>query len=424
MAEKKVFLFRSMASVIDQALLSGLNLLIGLALIRYASKETYGLYTQLFAAGLLTTIILDSLIGSALTTLSARLPADERGRFVARAAKIHWVASALLAIPAGLVVGVLAKLLDFPVSPVVLGLSFSSFVFAQASREYCRTALFIESQAVAVAKMDMVFVLVTIAGAAAFFMVGDIGTPHIFFLLTIANVVASAAFSSTLWRSTGCDIKWGQYLADVNVLWSLSRWAVMGSVVGWLGNNSYLYFSGAIAGVVALADLNAARLLLMPIVIVGMAWTTLARPAMGEMIANSKIRKLRQFVLKSTLAMESFNLIYLGGLFVVYPWLIAHLFGEKYGDISNLILLWACYFAVNTARNVSTILLITYGIFRELFWQSVLSLIILVTLILTLTPLFGVTGALTAMILAELWQLAVNYGFMLPRARRQHLAPK
>ena len=52
------------------------------------------------------------------------------------------------------------------------------------------------------------------------------------------------------------------------------------------------------------------------------------------------------------------------------------------------------------------------------------ALIILVTLILTLTPLFGVTGALTAMILAELWQLAVNYGFMLPRARRQHLALK
>lgn len=413
-----------MASVVDQALLSGLNLLIGLALIRYASKETYGLYTQLFAAGLLTTTLLDALIGSALTTLAARLPADERGGFVARAARIQWVASGLLAILAGFVVGGLVKLLDLPASPAVLGLSFSAFIFAQGSREYCRTALFIESRADAVAQMDLVFVVTTILGATTLLLVDDIGTPQIFFLLAIANGVASAAFSSTLWQTAGQGVKRDQYLADINLLWSLSRWAVIGSVVGWLGNNSYLYFSGAIAGVAALADLNAARLLLMPIVIVGMAWTTLARPAMGYMIANSEVRKIRLFVLKSTLVMETFNLAYLGALFVAFPWLIAYVFGEKYGDISNLVLLWGCYFAVNTARNVGTILLVTYGVFRELFWQSVLSLIILLVATLSLTPLFGVAGALAAMILVELWQLAVNYGYMLPRARRQHLALK
>ena len=79
-----------MASVIDQALLSGLNLLIGLALIRYASKETYGLYAQLFAAGLLTTTLLDALIGTALTTLSTRLASGDRTGFVARVVREDW----------------------------------------------------------------------------------------------------------------------------------------------------------------------------------------------------------------------------------------------------------------------------------------------------------------------------------------------
>ena len=423
MAEKRVFMLRSMASVLDQALLSGLNLLIGLALIRYASKETYGLYAQLFAAGLLTTTLLDALIGTALTTLSVRLPADERTGFVSRVARIYWVVAALLAVIAGVVLATVAQWLDLPSNPVVLGLAFTVYTFAQASRQYCRTALFIEFNANAVVKMDLVFVLVTVAGSLALYLVQDVGTHHIFFLLALANGVASLAISLCLWRSAGQATSRSQFREDGKLLWSLSRWAVVGSVVGWLGNNSYLYFSGALVSVAALADLSAARLLLMPVVIVGTAWVTLALPAMGYMIANSEGAKIRHFVLKSTLAMEALTLVYVGVLWSAFPWLVTHVFGGKYNNITHLMLLWGGYFMVFNARNVTTVLLTSYGAFRELFWQGVLSLIILLAATLSLAPTWGVAGALVAMILVELWELGVNYAYLLPRVRRHHLAP-
>lgn len=422
MAEKRVFLFRSLASVIDQALLSGLNLLIGLALIRYASKETYGLYAQLFAAGLLTTTLLNALICTALTTLSVRLPDGVRISFVARVARIYWVASALLAVVAGVGVGIAVQWLELPSSPVALGFAFAAYTFAQACRQYCRSALFIESKASAVVKMDLVFVLATVLGSLLFGLMVDFGAQHIFFVLAIANAVASLAVSSDLWRNAGSPISRNQYRQDGELLWSLSRWAVIGSIVGWLGNNSYLYFSGALLGVTVLADLSAARLLLMPLVIVGTAWVTLALPAMGYMIANAEGPKIRSFVWRSTLAMEAMTLVYVGILWVAFPWLIVHVFGEKYGEISDLMLLWGCYFLAYNARNVGTVLLTSYGAFRELFWQGVLSLSILLLATLSLTPLWGVAGVLVAMILVELWELGVNYAYMLPRARRRHLA--
>lgn len=411
-----------MASVIDQALLSGLNLLIGLALIRYASKETYGLYAQLFAAGLLTTTLLDALIGTALTTLSTRLASGDRTGFVARVARIYWAVAALLAVTAGVVLGAVAEWLDLPSSPMVLGLAFAAYTFAQACRQYCRTALFIEFNANAVVKMDLVFVLATVAGSLALYLVQDVGTHHIFFLLALANGVASLAASVSLWRSVDQATARRQYREDGELLWSLSRWAVIGSVVGWLGNNSYLYFSGVLVSVAALADLSAARLLLMPVVIVGTAWVTLALPAMGYMIANSEEAKIRRFVLTSTLAMEVLTLVYVGALWAAFPWLVAHVFGGKYNDITHLMLLWGGYFMVHNARNVTTVLLTGYGAFRELFWQGVLSLIILLAATLSLAPTWGVAGALAAMVLVELWELGVNYAYMLPRARRQHLA--
>jgi O-antigen/teichoic acid export membrane protein len=178
------------------------------------------------------------------------------------------------------------------------------------------------------------------------------------------------------------------------------------------------------AGVAALADLNAARLLLIPIVIIGMAWIRVARPAMGQMIAESDDSKLRSFVWKSTLAMEGFTAVYVAGLFAAFPWLTQYVFGPKYRGISPLMLMWGCYFALNCARNVGTILLTSYGAFRALFWQGVLSLFILMVATLALTPPFGVMGALGAMIIVELWELLVNYAYMLPRARRQQLNVK
>lgn len=413
-----------MASVIDQALLSGLSFLIGLALIRFASKETYGLYSQLYGVGLLTTTLLGALIGSALNTLAARLPADERSRFVARTARLQWLASAVLAVIAGTAVGATTSLVGLTKSPVLLGLSFTAFIFAQGSREYCRTALFIESRADAVARMDLVFVLATILGASVFLVAGDISVHLIFLLLATSNGISSLWFSATLWRGAPQEVNWEKYRTDARRLWSLSRWAVIGSVVGWLGNNSYLYFAGAMAGVAALAELNAARLLLIPIVIVGMAWVTVARPAMGQMIANSENKKLRAFVWKSTVVMEGFALGYVALLLISFPWLIGPVFGDKYSGVTDLILLWGLYFSVNVARNVGTVLLTSYGTFSDMFWQGIVSLMILLAATLALTPVFGVAGALSAMILVELWELVVNYAYMLPRARRQQVVLK
>ena len=424
MTAKRTHWVKYSASIIDQALLSGLNFLIGLALIRFATKDTYGLYSQLFGVGLLITTLLDALIGSALTTLSARLAAGERVLFVARAARIQWGASAVMALLTGVGVGVACAVLELSAKPVLLGLSFAVFAFALGCREYCRTALFIESRPEAVAKLDLVFVLVSVVGALSFLLLDQIEVHQIFFLLALSNGSAALFESAFLWRNAGAQSTWHNYIADARQLWGLSRWAVMGSVVGWLGNNSYLYFAGAMVGVAALADLNAARLLLIPVIVVTMAWARVARPAMGQMIASGENAKLHRFLWKSTLSIEVFAVAYVAILFLAFPWLIAHVFGAKYSGISSLMLMWGAYFAISCARNVGTVLLVTYGAFRALFWQGVLSLVILLSTALWLMPMWGEKGALVAMIIVELWELLVNYVVMLPRARRQQLNVK
>lgn len=407
--------------MVDQVLLSGLNFGIGIALIRYASKETYGLYSQLFAAGVLSTTLLDALIGSALTTLSARRSLDERVMLVARTLRIQWAALGLLAVMAGVGIGVLSATVGLSENPLSLALAFAAFIFALGCREYCRTALFIESRPDIVVKLDAVFVAATVLGSALLLLVDHVTVTEIMCLLATANGVVAVLYSTDLVKTEGSSVTWRHYVTDFQLLWSLSRWALIGSMAGWLVNNSYLYVAGGFLGVAALADLNAARLLLIPISILGVAWSRVARPTLGQMIAATEWDRIHWFLLKSTLAMVGFTVVYVVVLWLAFPWLSTHVLGEKYQHISHLLLLWGVYFAINSARNVGTTLLTSFGAFKALFWQGLASLPVLAIACWVLMPRFGVMGALGAMITVETWELLVNWAYLLPRARQQQL---
>lgn len=419
MTSGKRFFFSSIASVFDQALLSLLNFVIGITLIRLASKEAYGLYTLLFSAGLLSTALLDALIGSALSSIAPRLPDIERTALISRVARIYWVACIGAALIFGFGADLGSRSAGFAENPEAVGASFALFIAALSSREFCRTAYFTESNAVAVAKLDSLFFLLTIVSAATYLAFADavtiVGT---MLVLAFSNGLAGLIFSVHWWQK-GRGISRRQHVDDMQMLWKLSRWAFAGAVNGWLGNNAYLYFAGVYISVEASADLNAARLLLVPVALLSMAWSRVAKPAAGKLIAKNDLDGLGRFTWQSIGALVVAILAFSGLLILVLPWLQANMLGPKYQQASQLVPLWALYFMVNAARAVGTTFLMSYGWFRVLFWQGSISLIMLAVSCLILMPKFGVFGALTAMIIVESVEFVTNMVLLLPRAKRK-----
>lgn len=419
MNTRRRFLIQSVTSTIDQAMLSGLNLLVGLVLIRYTTKETYGIYSQLFGIGLLSTSLLDAMIRSALTTMAGQLDADRRGSLVARTARIEWVAATALAIIAGFGLWLVASRLNLSENTIHLALSFAAFIFLMASREYCRTALFIDSRPNMVAWLDFVFVIATLSSLAFALWVGPISVTLVMLLLAASNGIAAALYSFKLMHGVGSSSIWQVYLCDIRSLWALSKWALAGATLAWIGNNCYMYFVAEVVGVEALADVNAARLLLAPIFVVGMAWTRVARPAMGLLIASSDSAALDSFVKRSFMALEGIIAVYLMILLGVLPSLTVHVLGAKYRDLSTtLVLWWGCYFAISTARGIGTAVLTSLGAYQALFWQSLISVLFLLLAWWWSIPRFGVTAAVLSMFIVEFGRLIDNHAYQLPRARR------
>jgi len=162
----KRLLLHSLASLIDQALLSGLNFVLGLVLIRLATKESYGLYAQMVVAGIFASTVLESLITGPLTTIAPGKTEAQRVHLVACLRRFQWQLSALLAVlfgTASVAVGYYAKL---PESLPALGLAFAVYVFANALREYQRSLHFIEGRPRRVLHIDLAYALVVAAGVA------------------------------------------------------------------------------------------------------------------------------------------------------------------------------------------------------------------------------------------------------------------
>ena len=419
---KNIFVKRSLTSIVDQVIISGLNFIIGLALIRYATKESFGLYSQLFAVALLATTLLDSVIGTALTTICGRLRADQCYQLLYRAIRLQFLASGALAVIAAVGVYIFAASYEVSSNYFILAISFFAYILSLGLREYCRTAFFILSKPELTLSVDFTFFIVTFIGVIAIIINNSMTVESILFILSIANFSGFFYKLKVLTENGDRNQNRSIYIADAKNLWELSRWAFVGSVVGWVGNNGYIYLASTLLGVAALADMNAARLVLIPISIVGLAWTKVARPVMGQIISSADWGELRIFMFRSIIVIEIFAILYSLIIFKIFPWMSENFFGEKYGNIITLIILWAIYYSIYVARNVGTTLLISYGDFRTLFFQGMVSLPALLIACIFMMPIYGIEGALYAMILIELWDLLITFFYMLPRARRLNLS--
>ena len=145
---------RSITSVVDQALLSGLNFLVGLYLIAAVPKDAYGLYVQLFAVGVLSCAVLDALIANALANLSSRLSSDEMATKVVSAQLLARLLGFVLALVGmGLAYG-LQSGVQHGMGRLQLAFAFGCYLAALSFRDFKRVLLYLEQRTLDVMKLD------------------------------------------------------------------------------------------------------------------------------------------------------------------------------------------------------------------------------------------------------------------------------
>jgi len=415
----KKLLTHSLASLLDQALLSGLNFALGLVLIRLATKESYGVYSQIYVAGIFASTVIEALITGPLTTIAPGKSVAQRAHLTNLLLRFQWQLSIVLAVLFGIGSGVVATLTKIDAHPLWLGAAFALYIFANAQREYHRSVSFIEARPRRVLHTDIAYALGVVLGVGVLLLIGYLSVPAIFLVLGLANIAG-------MWRSTdhGLDASTsaherGAYRAAVGEVLQRGRWALPGALVAWATNYSYLYLAAATLGVAASADLNASRLLLMPISLSVLAWSRVARPIVSRLFAARDWKHLDRLAWASVAGIEIVTIAYVIALWLALPWLQAHVLGAKYHGLEPMVLAWGGYFAINAARWIGSSWLTSNDQYKLLLLSGVACLVIMLISAAIFIPMYGTWGAILALIIVEVFDLLLIWGVFLPMLRRK-----
>ena len=404
------------AAVLDQAVLSAVNLLVGVLLLRNADQDQYALFVLAQAGVLLATAVYQSLIGRPMSIQSQDLPeGPERQAYT----QTMFGAQALITLPLTLLAAIGMWLCAGMSHEHAPGFELASVIAAIAAaltvaREHLRQSLMLLRKPQLALKFDLlyavmfagiVFAAVDQPYAAAWALTG----------MAAGSLMALILARKHLIKRT--RMKWQLICQAFAKSWPLGRWSLAGGLLAWSYLNGFYYVVSLIATLNTVAILGAARLLVMPInlLITGMNQQML--PMTRNWLNLHGIRGAEKRLAIASLGVCGLALTYLGLLWLLRSPIIVGLLGQSLTELEPIVLLWGATYVAFTVRSTWMLLLQALGKFDSLTRLVAIAAPISLVSVFVLVPKYGAAGAVTAVLIAELIELT-GIGWLLLKYRR------
>ena len=423
----KRFAISTLISATDQALLSLFSLAISLAFIRGANKAEFATFTLCFVAVQLMQSVQNALVSSPLLTL---MPARSGEH-----AKTQ-VLEAGLSFQRHLMAGVGLTSIGFCAGAWLAG-SFSLAMLIGAtglaalgvmSRELVRAVQFIRQAPQRALAGDAAYVTRAAAGMLGAFIADRLSAPTVLAVLGLAGLSASLAMAlagmgvRTRSRAPGLPV---QQKNERVAVWGCARWALPSVVISWTYANAFLFAVEAWMGKGAVADISAARLLLVPLSLLMMGWTMTFRPKAATWLVEGDAERLHRTAVVSVWMLLLASLGYGALLIVAWQPILLPLLGPAYAEIEVLVAMWLLVFTISNVRCVGmNAMLASAGAYRTLFFHALAGTVAAALGIAAALAVGSVWAVLAALILSEglMSLLAWCHGW--PAIRRSAGAPR
>jgi O-antigen/teichoic acid export membrane protein len=387
-------------TVVDQVVLSGANFLVGLLLIRQTSDADYGMFVLVQSAITLLISAQMAWLSSPLAVLAPAKPAALR-RLMIGAIELSQRKFLRQASAVAMVVPVVGFLLHFWTGLESLVVAFGIVAcWTALQREYLRGVLLIYGRPESMLRADVLNVAVLLVGAfvAAY---GDMGPAVLWAVGALA--MSAIAGSTALKRSVNRDP--GFATGDAREFWAemrpLAVWATVGALTYWMYNQSYNYVLASRIDLKAVADVNAARLLLMPTIVLTVGVKTLLVPTAAAWLAESNVGRLIRRLLLFATGIALIDVVYCGGLWMFRDVLSQDLMHKTIGNRDLLLLLWATLSLIALYRDLLQTGVFALKKFRSLAGITAVSAVVSLSIMWLGIETWGAAAALIGQVAGE-----------------------
>lgn len=381
----------------DQALLSALSFAVSVLLIKSTPKSEYGYYSIAVAISLLLLSVQNAVVNTPLAVLLVTKNDDDKQQYVSSLCYGQFL-FVLPAVCLALSSIAMMQYWGFDTTQVSIAAALTSAVVGLLFREFLRSYLFAEGTPVQVLKLDVLYVAIFTGSLALSYFFWEISVAAVF-----VQMGASALFVALLFsRNLDYRIPLASVKKSYRENWRFGRWSLLGVFITHAQNYSYLYLLGAILGSVAVADVSAARLLLMPMMLVQVGWGKIAIPHGSRLREEGQIQRFFREQILSSLFFLVVVAIYVVLLLVFSGVLQDYLLSEKYSNSFRYVVTWGAIFVVGCIMMNAS-----YGL-QVLMMFSTIAKINFFTMIITVGSTyflirgFGIDGGLFAMLIGQI----------------------
>ncbi len=391
-------------SIVDQVLLSAGNFFIGFMLIRSTSDVDYGLFVLLQSTILLLTSAQGAMISGPVAVLAPKRPPEVRRAMIGAIGASHRRLVRVLS-ACGLLVPIGGYALGY-FNRLETEVAFLGVIACATAlpREYLRSVLLVYARPGAMLEADLYFVGVLVIGALL-----AVYGPKPAVLWAVGGVVLSSWIGARVaYRSVARDPGW--VAGDAAPFWRelrpLGIWSGLGAVIYWSFGQSYNYILASRVNLAAVADVNAARLLLMPAFVVTIGIKGLLLPSAAGWLAESGLKSLLRRLAVFAGGVLLLDLMYFAVIAVFRGWLTTDLLHKHINDRDALLALWGCIAVIGLVRDVFQSALSALECFKPMAWLTASSALISLTLTWFGLAWWGPRAALIGIIAGELANLA------------------
>ncbi|MGP8114624.1 MAG: lipopolysaccharide biosynthesis protein [Steroidobacteraceae bacterium] len=319
-------------------------------MIRYTSDVDYGQFVLAQSAVLLLVSAQGAWLSGPLAAIVPSKPAATKRLMIGavRASQsrfLRWVAVSLLAIAVTLyATGFLSASLALVSGTTILA------GWATLQREYLRSVLIIYSRPHWMLRADTVYVICLVAGIAlAAYLRHSAGVCAIF-----ALVISAWAGMLVSHRMLSSDPGWisGDARPFLQEMRALGVWATVGAVTYWLFAQSYNYVLATRLNLTAVASVNAARLVIVPVTVFSLGINNVLMPLAANWLAQFGLARMLRRLAVVALAIIALDLVYISLAWIFRDWIIGSLLHKTIADRDRLLVLWACVALIFLPREV------------------------------------------------------------------------
>jgi O-antigen/teichoic acid export membrane protein len=321
-------IFKGGIATIDQVILSALNFLVQIILIKTLPKDEYGYYAFAFSITLYLISLQNATINTPMTVLLAEKKGSDKNNYLNSLYSGQFIF--LLPITIGSLILLLFQFLwgweGIGIS-VTIALVVASFGILW--REFLRSYFFAEEKPVKVLIIDFLYSLLFVGLIGIVVMFFNLSVPMVIIFMGLAATISSIIIK----KDIRFDINWKHIKQSYSENWQFGRWSLLGVTTTHIQSYSYLYLIGILLGSLAMAEVSASRILLVPATLAVTGWGKVVRPHGAKLREAGKLRKFYKELIIASFVFCVIMFIAVIFLNIFSDSLIRFLFTEQYEGI-------------------------------------------------------------------------------------------